>query len=53
MGLARIELATSRLSGVRSNLLSYRPSYHNYIYKKLFCKIKEERGEVWVGCVLG
>ena len=27
MGLARIELATSRLSGVRSNQLSYRPSY--------------------------
>jgi hypothetical protein len=25
MGLARIELATSRLSGVRSNQLSYRP----------------------------
>ena len=25
MGLARLELATSRLSGVRSNQLSYRP----------------------------
>jgi hypothetical protein len=27
MGLARIELATSRLSGVRSNQLSYRPVF--------------------------
>jgi hypothetical protein len=25
VGLARVELATSRLSGVRSNQLSYRP----------------------------
>ena len=25
VGLARLELATSRLSGVRSNLLSYKP----------------------------
>ena len=27
VGLARLELATSRLSGVRSNHLSYRPLY--------------------------
>ena len=27
VGLARVELATSRLSGVRSNQLSYRPNY--------------------------
>ena len=27
VGLARVELATSRLSGVRSNQLSYRPSH--------------------------
>ena len=27
VGLARVELATSRLSGVRSNQLSYRPIY--------------------------
>ena len=27
VGLARVELATSRLSGVRSNQLSYRPLY--------------------------
>ena len=25
MGLTRLELVTSRLSGVRSNLLSYKP----------------------------
>ena len=28
MGLSRFELLTSRLSGVRSNQLSYRPSIH-------------------------
>ena len=28
LGLARVELATSRLSGVRSNQLSYRPERH-------------------------
>src|SRR6187401_3448299 len=28
MGLGRVELPTSRLSGVRSNHLSYRPLYH-------------------------
>ena len=27
MGLSRLELPTSRLSGVRSNLLSYKPSF--------------------------
>ncbi len=29
MGRARVELATSRLSGVRSNHLSYRPTCHH------------------------
>ena len=27
VGLTRLELVTSRLSGVRSNLLSYKPSF--------------------------
>ena len=27
MGLVRLELTTSRLSGVRSNLLSYKPRF--------------------------
>ena len=34
VGLSRLELPTSRLSGVRSNLLSYKPSF--YICKILF-----------------
>ena len=31
LGLARIELATSRLSGVRSNQLSYRPPFFSVV----------------------
>ncbi len=31
VGLGRIELPTSRLSGVRSNHLSYRPSDTKYL----------------------
>ena len=30
VGLGRLELPTSRLSGVRSNQLSYRPRVGNY-----------------------
>ena len=32
MGLSRLELPTSRLSGVRSNLLSYKPSSNTFLY---------------------
>ena len=35
MGLSRLELPTSRLSGVRSHQLSYRPLV-NYIYNVSF-----------------
>ena len=30
VGLTRLELVTSRLSGVRSNQLSYRPIFERY-----------------------
>ena len=33
MGLSRVELPTSRLSGVRSNHLSYRPALIKYKLK--------------------
>ncbi len=42
MGLARIELATSRLSGVRSNQLSYRPINNN---PAIIRGIKKKRGK--------
>ena len=43
VGLGRLELPTSRLSGVRSNLLSYRPKIaccfgHTYIYILFFLR---------------
>ena len=37
MGLDRLELSTSRLSGVRSNHLSYRPSLFNLFALPLCC----------------
>ncbi len=40
MGLDRLELSTSRLSGVRSNHLSYRPSLFNLFALSLCCQIK-------------
>ena len=45
MGLERLELSTSRLSGVRSNHLSYRPEAY---FKELFgsLKVKSE----WEDC---
>ena len=39
MGLTRVELVTSRLSGVRSNRLSYRPGCHC----KFFFRIEKRR----------
>ena len=39
VGLGRLELPTSRLSGVRSNQLSYRPSF-SYI-KELFAALSK------------
>ena len=38
VGLNRLELLTSRLSGVRSNQLSYRPMYLSAIVARLWCK---------------
>ena len=38
VGRARLELATSRLSGARSNQLSYRPKY--YHAQTAYCKAK-------------
>ena len=35
VGLTRLELVTSRLSGVRSNQLSYRPIYERLMLSKL------------------
>ena len=35
VGLARVELATSSLSGMRSNQLSYKPTYHSQKKKSL------------------
>ena len=35
VGLTRLELVTSRLSGVRSNQLSYRPILERFILSKL------------------
>jgi hypothetical protein len=46
VGLARIELATSRLSGVRSNQLSYRPIFSMYIKKEE--KEEEDRVRIFV-----
>jgi hypothetical protein len=43
VGLARVELATSRLSGVRSNQLSYRPLY----MKQRARTAARERGSTW------
>jgi hypothetical protein len=40
VGLARFELATSRLSGVRSNQLSYRPKLHTKKYAILAYKFE-------------
>ena len=37
MGLGRLELPTSRLSGVRSNHLSYRPHNNLWKWRAMFC----------------
>ena len=42
VGLARVELATSSLSGMRSNQLSYKPTYHSS-KKSLLAHPSEER----------
>ena len=34
VGLERLELSTSRLSGVRSNHLSYRPASYSLLFKE-------------------
>ena len=36
VGLGRFELPTSRLSGVRSNQLSYRPEYSEVGFLQIF-----------------
>ena len=39
MGLRRLELPTSRLSGVRSNRLSYKPlCFSQNVYYNIFCR---------------
>ena len=42
-GLGRLELPTLRLSGVRSNHLSYRPLYHRKKARALVCDPREKR----------
>ena len=42
VGLNGFEPATLRLSGVRSNQLSYRPMYLNYIYLRDIKSLKTE-----------
>ena len=41
VGLGRVELPTSRLSGVRSNQLSYRPSTLRALLRRVFSRKKE------------
>ena len=43
MGLERLELSTSRLSGVRSNHLSYRPDFSFCFSKSLWLIESKER----------
>ena len=45
MGLTRVELVTSRLSGVRSNQLSYRPRIKTPSHEALIIKKESERDE--------
>ena len=47
VGLDRLELSTSRLSGVRSNHLSYRPAHSQRAYGSL--QVKGELGFLYKG----
>ena len=56
MGPGRFELPTSRLSGVRSNQLSYEPHKNGYFLtiesdkfkRKLQKKLKTENNKTWI-----
>ena len=45
VGLGRVELPTSRLSGVRSNHLSYRPVVRLESHSVLLCAKRRKRNE--------
>ena len=40
VGLERLELSTSRLSGVRSNHLSYRPAWSLLLFQRTACSLQ-------------
>ena len=52
MGLVRLELTTSRLSGVRSNLLSYKPTKDKSIRVTKTKRIKHGEYRVRTGDLL-
>ena len=59
MGLRRLELPTSRLSGVRSNRLSYKPIYFVddiqflIMWIKQIIAVETERFELLTPCLQG
>ena len=54
VGLTRLELVTSRLSGVRSNQLSYRPAYseNGSLKTKQYVELTDVRPHPYQGCAL-
>ena len=50
VGLGRLELPTSRLSGVRSNQLSYRPSVAIQAFQPIPWKLNRGRSRIDLDC---
>ncbi len=53
LGLSGLEPPTSRLSGVRSNRLSYKPSQKYNSSKKLIAIVETKRFELSTPCLQG